>query len=216
NKIKYLNYLTRVLQRYLGQPNLKLRMIVIYTADVKRRQVKESLDVGDLKITLEQAFLSELESETILANITNKVTNGNELTEDEKMQFIILPLSYEGKENKRWAIRKLFELSKLIKNEETQIFLIAGMIAFADKVLDSETAREMKGWIGMTKVARLFEEEKQQAVKKAVEEAVEERDLELAQKMLEDGVPEEKILEYMPKAAVQVLREKGRYAREEQ
>ncbi|MDD2980279.1 MAG: hypothetical protein PHN80_09930, partial [Hespellia sp.] len=42
NKIKYLNYLTRVLQRYLGQPNLKLRMIVIYTADVKRRQVKES------------------------------------------------------------------------------------------------------------------------------------------------------------------------------
>jgi len=34
------------------------------------------------------------------------------------------------------------------------------MLVFTDKIIDKELAKRMKGWIGMTKVARLFEEEK--------------------------------------------------------
>ncbi|MDD2978378.1 MAG: hypothetical protein PHN80_00255 [Hespellia sp.] len=207
NKIKYLQYLTRVLQRYLGEPDLKLRMIVIYTADVKREDAKESLDVGDLKFTLEQAFLSELDSEPILENLTRKITMGEELNDEEKMQFIILPLSYEGLKKKREMIEVLFNLAKQLEDEETQIFLLAAMIAFADKVIDNKTANEMKGWIGMTKIAKLFEEEKKEAVKEAMEEKEREVQLDMARKMLADGEPEEKVFRYVPKVAAEVIKE---------
>ena len=105
----------------------------------------------------------------------------------------------------------LFNLAKQLEDEETQIFLLAAMIAFADKVIDNKTANEMKGWIGMTKIAKLFEEEKKEAVKEAVKEATEEKErevqLDMARKMLADGEPEEKIFRYVPKVAAEVIKE---------
>ena len=60
SKVKYLNYLTGIVGRYESQtgscPNL--RMIVIYTGDVKREEVSESYDVGAVKLVIEPVFLS--------------------------------------------------------------------------------------------------------------------------------------------------------------
>ena len=61
---------------------------------------------------------------------------------------------------------------KEIKEEETQLFLLSGILVFTDKVIDKETAKQIKEWIRMTKVARLYEEEKIEAVNEAVNEAV--------------------------------------------
>lgn len=167
DKIKYLDYVTRAVQQFWKERNLRIRVIIIYTADVKRSEVREGLDVGDVKIHLEQAFLSELDREGIKKNLTEKVMAGKKLTDREKMQFIILPLAYEGKEKKQELIQYMFELAKQIEDEDEQTFVVAGMIAFADKVIDVETADYMKGWLGMTKVGRLIEEEKMQAVREA-------------------------------------------------
>ena len=114
--------------------------------------------------------------------MTEKIRNHEDFTNKELMEFVILPLTCEGKKKKRAMIEELFTKAKDIQDEKTQIFLLAGMMVFSDKIIDDEMANQMKGWIMMTKVAKLFEEEKLAAVKQAVEQAVEETAKETAKK----------------------------------
>lgn len=93
----------------------------------------------------------------------------------------------------------------------------------SDKVIDKETTNYIRRWIGMTKIAKMFEEEKNEAVREAVKEAKKEAEkkareevikleMDIATRMLEDGEPIEKIYRYAPNAAAQVIREsKGKY-----
>jgi len=129
------------------------------------------------------------------------------------MQFIILPLTCKGREKKNEMIETLFSLSKDVEDEATQLFLLSGMLVFTEKVIDEELAKRMKGWISITKVARLFEEEKQQAIqltiervteqaKKEKEQAVEKERKQVtaqtAKSLLKNGVSIEIILNAIP------------------
>lgn len=180
NKLKYLEYILRVLKIYQTEYglNMKIRLLVIYTTDVSREQVSSILDVYSLKMKLSQAFLSELNSETIKETITEKIKQKKSLTETELMQAIILPLTYKGETKKKESIKELFELMKEIKEEETQLFLLSGILVFTDKVIDKETAKQIKEWIRMTKVARLYEEEKIEAVNEAVTRTIQQKEKE--------------------------------------
>lgn len=166
--------------------NMKIRLLVIYTADVTKKQVSDTLDVYSLKIKLSQAFLSELDSNVIKETITKKIKQKKPLTETELMQTIILPLTYQGENKKKESIKELFELTKEIQEEETQLFLLSGILVFTDKVIDRETAKQIKEWIRMTKVARLFEKEKIEAVNETLRQMV--------KKMLEKEVDILKIM----------------------
>ena len=130
------------------------------------------------------SFLSALDSESIKENLTRKIQNQEPLSEEEMMQFIILPLTYQGEEKKNKAIKELFQLSKSIEEEAVQLFLLSGILVFTDKVIDEETAKRIKEWISMTKVARLFEEEKQEALKNALQA----KDRNTVEKLLKKGV----------------------------
>lgn len=74
NKLKYLEYVLRVLQRYqkVYGMEMKIRVLIIYTADVKENSVKNVWDVYSLKMNLDRAFLSNLNSEQIKTELTNK------------------------------------------------------------------------------------------------------------------------------------------------
>lgn len=172
DKIKYLNYVVRTLKRNNIIENLdrSIRMIVIYTGDVKPGTTKADLDVGCLQFTVEEIFLSELNAPEIEEKLTHKIYSGIELTEEDQMQFVILPLIYAGEKEKQNCIRRCFELAKKIDETETQIFLLSGLLVFTDKVIQHEDSERIKRWINMTKVGRLYEEEKQQAVRKVEEE----------------------------------------------
>lgn len=57
NKIKYLNYITRVLEKYHKENrNFNLRLVVIYTGDVQ--SAEPDFETGCLFLHTEQAFLS--------------------------------------------------------------------------------------------------------------------------------------------------------------
>lgn len=58
-----------------------------------------------------------------------------------------------------------------IKREQ-QVFTLAGILAFTDKVIDRETANFIRRAIEMTQVAQIFEEEKQQALKETSKKIV--------------------------------------------
>lgn len=169
SKIKYVNHVARVVKRY--GTHIRLRMIVLYTCAA--RNVNLNLDVGCLQLTIEAGYLANLNPEEILRIITDKVSRGESLTDTEVMQLIVLPLTRRKKKIQRRLLKEVVDLAKQVRDEEQQVFLLAGIITFADKIIDPEFAKQIEEWISMTKVARLYEEEKLKAVelvKKQLEE----------------------------------------------
>lgn len=204
DKIKYMNYIIRTLKRYTEDKALKdkvrgtIRMIVIYTADIKPGETKPKLDIGCLKFEVEEAFLVELDSEGIEKELSDKIRRKEPLTQDEQMKLLILPLTHSGKEEKQECIRRCFELAKDIEDEKTQVFVMAGMLAFADKVITKEDSKKVREWLMMTKVAQIFEEEKLEYAEKVAKETAEKVNKETAKGMLKKGFSVEDILEILP------------------
>ena len=166
DKVKYLNYLTGVANRYQKEKKdcPVLRMVVIYTGDISRGQVSTEYHIGAVKLRIEAAFLSELDSDGIMERLQGRVERNEMLTDEELMEFIILPLSYRKKEEKEKRIRDTVGLAARIQDRGQQIFTLAGILAFTDKIIDRETANKIRRAIEMTQVAMIFEEEKQQAI----------------------------------------------------
>ena len=189
NRNKYMNYISRILKRYENEGiyDVKIRLIVIYTGDIARRSVPTEYDVGAAKLTVEGAFLSELDSNEIRNRLSSKIKNGETLTDEEIMELIILPLTYRKKEEKQDSIRESVELAKCIKDEKVMTFVLSGIMVFTDKIIDDELRRKVKEWLMVTKIARMFIEENEAATKAAVEAAVKEKDAEIS-KMRADSV----------------------------
>ena len=81
------------------------------------------------------------------------------MSDEELMEFIVLPLTYKGTEAKQEAVKDAVELAKQIEDREEQTFLLSGILVFADKIIDSETAKYIREVMRMTQVAELFLEE---------------------------------------------------------
>ena len=86
------------------------------------------------------------------------------------MEFIILPLSYRKKDEKEEKIRESVSLAAQIQDRSQQIFTLAGILTFTDKLIDMETTNKIRGIIGMTKIGWLYEQEKQEAIAKVEQE----------------------------------------------
>lgn len=169
DKVKYLNYLTGIADRYQQEKKVcpMLRMIVIYTGDIERRQVSDEYDIGAVRMRLEPAFLSELDSGGLFRHLKEKVERNEPLDDEELMGFIILPLSYRKKEEKEEKIRESVSLAAQIQDRSQQVFALAGILAFSDKLIDMETANKIRRMIEMTKVGWIIEQEKQEAIARA-------------------------------------------------
>ena len=161
NNLKYLNHITRVLERYKKRDMpKKVRMIVIYTADVER--APDEFSVGCLTLKLEQAFLSKIDSEEVVRQVTARLERKEALTDEELMKLIILPLTYKGKERKEQAVREAVELAKQIEDGEEKSFVLSGILVFADKIISAKMAKYIKEVLKMTQVAQLLMEEGRQ------------------------------------------------------
>ena len=80
------------------------------------------------------------------------------------MQLIILPLAKKGKEAKQKVIEQVVDLAKQIEDENTQAFVIAGILVSSDKFIDRDYAKSVRRYLSMTKVFQSLEEEKQEAI----------------------------------------------------
>ena len=176
DKIKYLNYIVRTLKKYkiFKNSGQVLRMIVIYTGDIEKGKTIDKLDVGCLQLKVEEVFLSELNAEVIEENLYQKIHTGESLSEQEQMQFVILPLIFKGIEEKQNYIQRCFEMGKKIESREIQTFVFTGLLVFTDKVIRKEDSEKIRRWLEMTKVGQIIEEEKQQAIAEMRRQADEE------------------------------------------
>lgn len=212
DKVKYLNYLAGIANRYRKEKKEcpLLRMVVIYTGDVERRQVADSYDIGAVKMQIETAFLSELDGNSILRRLEEKVKGRQALTDEELMEYMILPLSYKEKAAKQQKIREMAKLAEEMEDKEQQAFVLSGMLAFTDKVIDNETANKIMEVIKMTKVERMLRKELRkeikEEVKKEVKEEVKEQErLKREQEkrkyiigMISEGISSESIMRIIP------------------
>lgn len=167
NKHKYIQYINHVVEYYSKEweKDISVRMIVIYTADVERSQTTYILNAGCLSLKIECAYLSELNSREISERLLEKLKNNIPFTEEELMEFIILPLTYKGNEQKNKSIKMAIDMVSQIPDEETRIFILSGIAVFTDKVIKAEYADEIRRLISMTKVGKLFEDEKMEYAK---------------------------------------------------
>ena len=165
SKIKYVCHIARILKKYGSI--MKLRMIVLCTSSTCR--INTVLDAGCLRLSFE--------------NIRKQIEDGKKLNDTEVMQMIVLPLTVKNREEQKELLEEVVNLAKNIKEEEQQMFVLSGVITFANKIIEPDFARRVEERIKMTKVGRLFEEEKLQAVadvRQSMEKTIAEKDMALA------------------------------------
>jgi len=161
---------------------------VIYTGDIIN--APSVWDMGAIKIEVKQVFLSKLDTDSIFINLKNKINLGEMLSDEEMLNFIILPLTQPQIDKKQKLIENAVDLAKQIKDDHQQIFAIAGILTASDKFIDKNYSNSIKEWMKMTKVAQLFEEEKIEAVQQARTDSKKQ----FARMMLLDGEDRLKIM----------------------
>lgn len=161
NEHKYVSCVNDVSEYYGRQwkKDVIVRMIVIYTADVERSETSDVLDAGCLKLEIQSVFLSEMDSEEISKRLYQKVTDRIPLSEEELMEFIILPLTYRGNDEKNKSIGQSAYMANQMEDEEQRVFVLSGIAVFADKVIEEENMDMIRRYLVMTKAGQLFEDE---------------------------------------------------------
>lgn len=184
NRVKYINYIGRIMQRYdsQGMKIPKMRMIVIYTGDVEKAE--DTWEMPCLTLKMEQVFISKLPEMEIYQSIKEKLEKKDNLSDKELMQLIILPLAEKGKEAKQKMIERVVDLAKQIEDETKQAFVITGILVSSDKFIDREYAKSVRRYLSMTKVFQIMEEEKQEAINLAEQK----RTIQIAENLIKDGV----------------------------
>ena len=226
NFLKYGRYIRHTLERYgdpagrRGKP-LKIRMIVVYTADIE--QAAAELSCHACTIRIEPAYLVGVDSGKWLKQAEEEIKTGR-VSDETLMHLVFLPLTYKGSAKKQTAIRRCVDLAKEIRDRDLQTFALAGIITFTDKVISDEMREEIKEVLRMTRLEEMIMEEgekkgfqkgreegmkrgKEEGIKRGREEGMkkgreeglqrgmESRRLRLICDLIRAGIEDEKILE---------------------
>lgn len=168
NMIKYMTYVVRVLGRSgVITDHTKIRVMVLYTADVQK--APEEVHIGCMDFHIEAAYLTGVDSEQWMSEIRRRI-EASELDEETMMHMILLPLTYQGREQKNEAISACVELAKRIGDDDKGNFILAGLLSFTDKIISDEIKDKIKEAITMTKVGQmLIEEGERKGERKGIE-----------------------------------------------
>lgn len=200
NRIKYVNYIARVLKRLYGEKKEVpvIRMIVIYTGDVTAAE--KVFQAGCIVLEMEQVFVRHFPAEEFYQKVKKKIREGRGLTEQELMQLIILPLAEKGRKRKQRRIRQVIKIAKKIKNEDEQKLVYSGLLVISDKFISKADAESIRKEITMTKVGRLIYEDgllegKKEGKKEGIKKGKKEERIIAVINLLDLEIPEQKILE---------------------
>ena len=201
NKIKYLNYIARVMEKYYKEDeNFNLRMVVIYTGDVK--SAEPVFETNCITLRMEQAFLSHIDGAAAFDTIRQKVGSGTPLEDDDLMKLVILPLTIPGTEGKQVMLERVVELAEQVKDNEQQIFILSGVIVASDKFIRREYLEQIRRKINMTQLGQMYEKEKiEYGNQKAKEKA-----LEMAKSLMDEGDDLVKIMKVTGLTEAELLR----------
>ena len=158
NFIKYGRYAVELTKRSLeqGKGIPRIRIMLLYTADIERAEAV--MDTGAVCISTEPAYLVGIDSQAWLEQVESSI-EAQKVTDEVLMRLIILPLTYRGTEAKQTAIRKSVELACEIDDSGQKSFALAGILTFADKVINEENRKRIKEVLSMTQVGQMLIDE---------------------------------------------------------
>jgi hypothetical protein len=145
---------------------------------------------GAGRMNLLEVFLSEMDGESILDGINHKLENGDTLNNDDLLRLMICPLTFTGRKAKVEATHRAILTADKIADEQTERFVFQMMQVVTNKFISEADAKKIREVIGMTKIDRIFEEEKRQAIAKV--EAEKEKALAEKKKVLAEKEAEKK------------------------
>ena len=194
-KSKYLGYIARLAKTLYNELKYspKLRVLIIYTADVTRKRTQPDLDMGAFKMHLEVAFLSEIDGNEVMERISCKMRNREELDDKDLMQLIINPLTYKSEKDKKLAISKVVNILQAMDDERKQVFAAKGLLVFCDKVIEPEDAEKIRSMLMLTKVEQIYEQEKLDAIAEKVAETTKSVSENIARNFLKSGSDPEEV-----------------------
>lgn len=169
--VKYLNYIVRVIKRYADQNNLKkltrIKMIVIYTADVEYAEAV--YDLEGVTLVIEQAFLVHMDTDAAYQEIKESIEKKGILSDEELLKLMILPLTVKGSRKKQPVIIAAVNLAKGIKSRSQSIQALAGILTFSDKIIDKAYQKRIKEEMQVTQIGQMLIEE---GIEKATEKLI--------------------------------------------
>jgi hypothetical protein len=192
NKIKYLNYVTRVLERYFpkgtvtGKTGIQLRLIIIYTGEVEN--AVPNLEVNCLTLRTESIFLNKIDGDMEFIKFKSKVENNYPLSNDEVMRAIILPLTQRGIEKKQEMLEQVVETAMEIQDEKLQLMIMSSVLVASDKFISEEYSMRIRRYLNMTKIEKIFEKEKLEYANEILSEYQRESSIKTAKILLNEGV----------------------------
>lgn len=171
SKLKYLGYLARVAKRLYNDNGRipRIRLIVLYTADVKRGSTDPVIELGCGTITITEGFLSEMDGEAVWNKAAKDTAEGVSLDTEAIIKLMVYPLSFGSLKEKQEAVHRVISLVDNMADDKEKGFILSGMMVFGDKVIDPKDADEIRRRIMLTKVEKIIAREMQEAVDAAVE-----------------------------------------------
>ena len=100
-------------------------MAVIYASDIVEAENKISF--GSLSIGVQSVFMKNFDGELALRNIHDKIKSGEELTNEEIIRLILLPLM-KSKKKRQEIIEESMDLAKNIKRRKEAVGGNSGIV----------------------------------------------------------------------------------------
>ncbi|AZV57875.1 transcriptional regulator [Clostridium sp. AWRP] len=191
NMYKYIDYVLRISRKYYEE-NRKIKKVnvaVIYASNIEKAESRFSM--GSVGINVKSVFMKNYDGDIIYKDVESKIKENKILEDMDLMNLILLPLM-RSKKDKHELIKDTIELAKEVNDERNQYFIIAGVLTSTDKFIDEEYANVVRSWLKMTKVEKIFEKEKEEAMNQAEKGKA----IEIAKNMLLDNEDIEKIVRY--------------------
>jgi predicted transposase/invertase (TIGR01784 family) len=145
----------------------KIRTIIVYSSDIDN--VDEYLDAGSIKYGIEAFYMKNLDYNSNLQYLEDKINNGELLSDNDILKLTFLPLM-SGYINKSDKAIKSIELAEKIKNDVNKTECISMLYALLDKFGDEKSKKKFMEVFSMTEIGKMIREE---GIKEGLEKGME-------------------------------------------
>lgn len=171
NMYKYIDYILRIGSKYYTEDKVvkNIKIVVIYSSNIIN--APKQFNTGSLVLDTYPVFMKHYERDIIYEELKEKIKSGNGLNHKDMMNFVLLPyMKTRYNRDIQELIKEDIELAKEVKEEKAQVFIVAGLLTAVNKYIDEDYSKEVRRWLSMTAIERIYQKEKEEALKKQKEE----------------------------------------------
>jgi len=161
--------------RLFERDNRIVHTVLIYSADVKSKP--KGLNTGTLAYNPDVILMGDYDGNSIFTTLENKIKAGNELSDVDMLNLVLLPLMKHTIPRKELAAKSI-KLAQAIPDATKRNACIAAAFAFASKYLNEDETKRLLEVLKMTDLGVML-----------VMDAVNERDIEIVKNSLNEGIP---------------------------